>query len=446
MTRVLGTVLTVVFVLAGLQAASAQTPLALTLDDALSRGVGHDPRLAAVRAQATAAGAAVEAQSALRLPSVVASGGTERTNHIPVYGLRQPDGTFKVIFPDIPSSYRLRAEVDMPVYTSGRLPALVDAARADQEAAGATVRSTEEDVRLDIVRAYWGLVTARDNVHVLQQALARADASVADVKARVDAGVLPPNDLLSSQAQRARQSVQLIQAQNAAAIAQVELGMLIGVGPDQPIDPVTSVDTPIAGAADLAQEPAATLVARAREQRAERAGLQDQQAALTASASAALAGTRPQVSAVAAVQPARPNARFVPPVDQWKTSWDLGVNVNWSLWDGGRARADAATATAQREALGHRIDQFDAGVAVEVRQCLLDLQSGRAALAASNEAVAAATEAHRVVVQRFDAGVATSTDVLEAEVALLEAELERTRLTAALRIDEARLLHAVGEL
>lgn len=446
MTRVLRTVLTMVFVLVGLRAASAQTPLTLTLDDALSRGVGHDPRLAAVKSQATAAAASVDARAALRLPSVVASGGAQRSNHIPIYGLRQPDGTFKVLFPDIPSSYRLRAEVSVPVYTSGRLPALVDAARADQQAAGATVRSTEENVRLDIVRAYWGLVTARDNVRVLEQALARADASLSDVGARVDAGVLPPNDLLSAQAQRARQSVELIQARNTAAIAQVALGMLIGVGPDQPIQPVTSVDTPMPGAADLAAETAPTLAARAREQRAEREGLRDQQAALAASASAALAGVRPQVSAVAAVQPARPNARFVPPIDQWKTSWDLGVNVSWSLWDGGRARADAATATAQLDAVGHRIDQFDAGVAVEIRQCLLDLQSSRAALAASADAVAAATEAHRVVVQRFDAGVATSTDVLEAQVALLEAELERTRLTAALRIDEARLLRAVGEL
>ena len=64
----------------------------------------------------------------------------------------------------------------------------------------------------------------------------------------------------------------------------------------------------------------------------------------------------------------------------------------------------------------------------------------RAALAASGEAVAAATEARRVLEERFTAGVATSTDVLDADVALLEAELERTRLAAALRLSEARLV------
>jgi outer membrane protein TolC len=81
---------------------------------------------------------------------------------------------------------------------------------------------------------------------------------------------------------------------------------------------------------------------------------------------------------------------------------------------------------------------------VELRQRRGDVDAGRAALAASAEAVSAATEARRVIAERFKAGVATSTDVLDAENALLEAELERTRLAATLRVSEARLLRAVG--
>jgi outer membrane protein len=127
-------------------------------------------------------------------------------------------------------------------------------------------------------------------------------------------------------------------------------------------------------------------------------------------------------------------------------SWDLGVNVTWSLLDGGKARADRAAATAQADAIGARLADVDATIGVDVRQRLLDLESGRAALSASAEAVAAATEARRVVEERFRAGVATSTDVLDAQVALLEAELERTLLAASLRWSEARLLRAIGAL
>ncbi len=157
-----------------------------------------------------------------------------------------------------------------------------------------------------------------------------------------------------------------------------------------------------------------------------------------------MAASHPQVAALAAVEPARPNNRFVPRQNAWHTSWDLGVTVSWSLWDGGRAKADRAAAEAQARAFDHRLAEFDGRVSVDVQQRLQEVESGNAAIAAAGEAVAASAEAHRVLRERYAAGVATSTDVLEAQVALLEAELERTRLLASLRVSEARLRRAVG--
>ena len=67
-----------------------------------------------------------------------------------------------------------------------------------------------------------------------------------------------------------------------------------------------------------------------------------------------------------------------------------------------------------------------------------------AAREAAGEAVTAAAEAHRVVQERFNAGVATSTDVLVAQVALLETELARTRALANVRLAQARLERSLG--
>ena len=314
----------------------------------------------------------------------------------------------------------------VPVYTAGRVDHAVEAARADVRAADADRRVVEQDIRLEVTRAYLTVVTAREAERVLVIAVERADAYVADVRARVDAGVLPPNDLLSAQAQRAREAVRLVQARNAAATASMRLARLIGEDPARPIEPVTPVTEPLAD--DLASQSAETLIARAVERRAERTGLTERQTALRSAGDAALASLRPQVTALAAVEPARPNQRFVPRMDRWNTSWDLGVTVNWPLFDGGKAKADRAANLAQAQALAHRLEDFDAGIAVDVRQRLLDLESGRAALTATADAVTAATEARRVVEERFRAGVATGTEVLDAQLALFEAELEQTRL------------------
>ena len=436
--------LVLILVLGAGMPARGQTPVTLTIEEAVTRGLAASPRLAESRAREAAAEAAATGRLALGRPSLTAMSSVLRTNHVDEFGIPQADGRLRVIFPDIPNNYRTRAELALPLYTAGRVGSLVEAARAERRAAVAETRAATADVELEITVAYWNLVIARERATVLERALERADAGVSDVRARVETGVLPPNEVLSAQAQRARQNVQLIQSRNEAAVAEAQLGRLVGIPPGAPIVTASDVSQPTPGAAAFASQAAPSLVARALDARAERAALVAREAALHEAGAASRAATRPQVAALAAIEPARPNPRFVPRVDTWNTSWDLAVNVSWAVWDGGRARAEAAVTSAQADALRARIADFDAGVAVEVRQRLADIASASAALQASTEAVGAATEAARVLRERFDVGVATSTELLDANVALVEAELERTRLSAALRLGEARLVRTAG--
>jgi outer membrane protein TolC len=425
-------------------AAHAQTALPLTLDEAISRGVANAPRLAEVRAREAAAESIIASRNAIRLPTITANGEYFRTNHVEPFGVVQPIGGLTVVFPDIPNNFRVGADVNVPLYPMRAAEAFVESARADRRAVAAEGRAQAEDVRLEVARAYWTLVTARESVSVLEQALRRTDAQVADVKTRVDTGLLPPNDLLTAQAQRARQSVQLIQARNAAAFAEADLARLIGLDSGQSIVPATAVDQAMPGAAGLAAQPVEKLAGLARERRGERTALLERQQSLRASADSVVGASEPRIAARAGVQPARPNQIFVPRTDEWRTSWNVGVQMTWLLWDSGKAKADRAIATAQADAVGHQIEAQDDLMVLEIRQRLWDLEAARAALTASGEAVVAATEARRVVQERFSAGVATSTELLDAEVALLEAELERTRLAASLRLNEARLIRSVG--
>ena len=63
---------------------------------------------------------------------------------------------------------------------------------------------------------------------------------------------------------------------------------------------------------------------------------------------------------------------------------------------------------------------------------------------AATDGVASATEARRVVAERFRAGLVTNTEVLDAQVAMLQSQLDRTRALAALRLAEARLERTLG--
>jgi outer membrane protein TolC len=122
----------------------------------------------------------------------------------------------------------------------------------------------------------------------------------------------------------------------------------------------------------------------------------------------------------------------------------VSVNVSWSLWDGGRRRAEQAEAAAATRGLLARASELDRDLAFEVEQRGLEADSAGTAIEAADDGVRAAAEARRVVGERFAAGVATSTDVLDAQTALLQAELDRTRAIANAQLALARLDRALG--
>jgi outer membrane protein len=114
------------------------------------------------------------------------------------------------------------------------------------------------------------------------------------------------------------------------------------------------------------------------------------------------------------------------------------------LWDGGRRRADEAEAAASSRAIDARLGEIDRQIAFEVRQRWLEVDSSRAAIDAAAVGLRSATEARRVVGERYQAGVATSTDVLDAQLDVLQAELDLTRAHANAHLALARLDRAAG--
>jgi outer membrane protein TolC len=297
----------------------------------------------------------------------------------------------------------------------------------------------QADLRLEVSRAFWAVVTARAAVDVLDQGVARSQANVADVRQRFMAGLVPPNEVASAEAQESRARMLAIEARNQRDVATADLGRLVGRAPGEDVEPVAVLDAPPSDLSGLE-----ALVTVARESRDERRALQRRLESATDLRSAAAAGKRPSFSVAGGVDYARPNPRIFPRAERWDDSWDASINVRWPLWDGGRTAADVAQTTGGIEAARQRLAEFDAVLAVEVRQRAHDIESGSASVAASGDAVRAATEARRVVGERYQAGVITQIEVLDAEYALLQAELDRTRALAGVRLSEARLARAIG--
>jgi outer membrane protein TolC len=420
--------------------ARAQTAaVTLTLEEALARGLANSMRVAELQARVEGATAAEHARQAARLPVVSLLAGYTRTNHVEEFAIAQPAQPVRVLYPDIPNNYRGRIDLQWPIYTAGRTDALERAARAEREAAGEDLAAARADLRLEIARAFWALVTAREAAVVLDRSLDSTEAHVRDLRNRLEQGLIPPNEVLTGDTRLARERLLAIEAQNARSIAEADLQRLLG------LDSRVSLE-PRAALREARNGPPATEGSAPLQQdaRAERRALADRVDAAEARTAAAAAGARPQIALGAGYDYARPNPRIFPRSGAWEDAWDVSVNVSWDLWDAGRNRAERAEAAAFATALKARLADLDRQIAFEVRQRQVELDSNRAAIPVAESGVRAALEARRVLGERFAAGVATSTDVLDAQTDVIQAELTLTRALANVRLAEARLERAVG--
>ena len=413
--------------------------LRLTVEEAQMRAREVSHRLAEARARESVAQATVTVREAADRPAFAAVASYTRTNHVLPFTVPSALGVPRVLYPDVPSNYYSRLDLQWPIYNGGRTDALERAARADAAAAAADVSVAQADLRLEVSRAFWAVVTARAAVDVVDQGVSRSQAHVADVRQRFNAGLVPPNEIASAEAQESRSRMLAIEARNQRDVAMADLARLVGLGPGEPVEPVAVLDAPATSVSGFD-----ALVAAARESRDERRALERRLESATDLRTAAAAARLPTLAIAGGVDYARPNPRIFPRADVWDDSWDASINMRWSLWDGGRTAADVAQAAGGIEVARQRLAEFDSVLGVEVRQRALDLESGRAAVAAATDAVRAASEARRVVAERYQAGVIAQIEVLDAEYALLQAELDRTRALAGVRFSEARLARAIG--
>jgi outer membrane protein TolC len=417
-----------------------QAVINLTLADAIARGVEASHRVGELRAREEAARAVEDQRRVGDRPQLALLGGYTRINHVTPFGFRSgADGTSLVLYPDIPDNLQTRIDLQWPVYTAGRTSALVRAAAGEADALGQDRQALEADLRLEITRAYWAVLTARASRDVLVDALKRTDAHLGDVRNQFDVGLVPPSDVLSTEAQHARQEMLRIEADNLLDNAGVDLRRLVGLPPESPFELVDAIRRPPPPPAEVAQS-----VQTALGTRAERKSLTLRAAAAADRVVAAAAGRWPAFIVAGGYDFAHPNRKIFPVTEEWRQSWEIGINVRWPVFDGGKVQAETAEADGLRRAAEERLKEADTTIDADVRMRIADLRSAEAAIDASEVGVRAATEARRVVTDRFAAGVATNTDVLDAQTALLQAELDRTRALSNAQLSWARLERAMG--
>ncbi len=433
--------LTAVFlaVVAGAARAQDESPVRLTAEEAVERALSHSPRLRSLGANVSAADAGLSQARADGGARLELTAGYTRYSNVPDFVVGIPGQGAEPFFPNIPDNPRLRLGASYPLYTGGRVEGQVGAADGERNAAEEQLEAARRDLVLETRRAYWALVTALERTKVLAENLTAFEAHLGDARNRERFGLAARNEVLAVEVDRDRAELARLRAETQSRLAAANLGRILGIGSEEEIEPAE-----ILASSSGSHDDAETLVSLAFANRPELAAVQARLAAAEAKAQVEKSVLRPQVSASAGLYYAHPNPRYLPPVPEWNGNWELGVSMGWTLFDGGRASAGERRARAQVDAIRAELEDLGERIRLEVVSALLEVENARSEIDLSLRAQEAARESRRVASERYREGVILSSELLDAEVAALRADLDRTEALAAEHVAAAVLDHAVG--
>ena len=422
----------------------------LSLDEAVAAGLQSSPGLHASRMRVDASAAKTRELAAGRLPSLKFAGGYARLSEVP---------PFQVSLPILPNpivvsqnyfnNYTLRLGVQQPLFTGFRLEAGSESARLLEKSAGLDLEKDRADFIFSVKSAYWALARAGEFEKAVAENVSQVREHLKDVRAFFDQGLLTKNEVLRTELQLSNAELMAIDARNAVEVARTSLNSLIGWPLTSELELTTSAES--LAAALPAEEKAAevetfsqALIQTALADRPELKSADFRIRASEAGVKAAKSGWYPQVFLSGNYYCLNPNPRLMPASNKFYDTWDIGISLSFDIWNWGQTKSQASQAEAQlAQARDSRKLLSDQAV-LEVTQSRLALGQARQKTGVAGQAVAQAEENLRITVERFKQGVALNTDVLDAEVALLQAKINRTQAAIDLVLAQARLQKALG--
>lgn len=417
----------------------------LSLDEALAAGLESSPALHASRARVDASAAGARETSALRLPSLKLGGGYTRLSEVPDFQVTLPVSPDPItVSRSYFDNFNLRLGLQQPLFTGFRLEAGARSARLLEAAAGRDLEKDRAEFVFAVKSAYWGLARAREFEKAIDETLRQVSEHLKDVRAFFDQGLLTRNEVLRAELELSNARIMKIDARDAAEVALTALASLIGLPLDADVELTTSPESQAARLPAPADAEDASPVERALANRPEIRSADLRVEASEWGVKAARSGFYPQIFLAGNYYYLRPNPRFLPALDAFKGTWDLSVSVSFDLWDWGQTRSRAEQAKARLAQARDARRLLEDQAVLEVTQSRLAVDRAEEKVRVAGQSVVLAEENFRVSRERFRQGVALNADVLDAEVALLQARLGRTQALIDLAVGRARLEKALG--
>jgi outer membrane protein TolC len=303
-----------------------------------------------------------------------------------------------------------------PLYTFGKIEHYADAARANVAIKDQDVRLQQGNTIIDVSRAYYGYLAARDTRYLFEDVIRRLDKSIDLVRQWLDKGTgdVRQSDLYALQAGKSLIGNYLSQAEGVEAIALAGLRMLVGIEDGVPLEladrhieplPVPEQTLPELQQLALKQRPEMTQL---------ESGLEARRSLVEAKKAEKLPNIYAGLAGMASYSPARAhldNPFIYDPFNDYGATPLIGVQWHW---DSGTQSAQVVQAQAELDALIEKSSFARNGIPFEVAEQYHYVQSFAESVDRLRQASRAARRWMISSYADFEAGIEKAEDTLTA--------------------------------
>lgn len=400
----------------------AQEQKVLTLQQAINLSLEHSKELKISDSKIQQALASLREAKDNRLPDIDISGQYMRVNKPNVNFKLQDNGSEESgdgsggsnEIPNINQAMFGMATASLPIFAGGTISNGIASAKYLEKATELDAERNKQQVIQNTVAAYYNLYKAQAAVKLVTENLHTSKQRVTDFVNMEKNGLVARNDLLKVQLQESNVELTLLTAENNQQITNFNFNLMLG------LDEKTQL---VLDTTDLQVHPQVKTLdeweSLALDHRADFKALANRQEAAHAGVKIAKGSYYPSLAISAGYVGINvPHALTV------TNALNAGVGLSYNLASLYKAGSKIRQAKMQEEQLGWSQEQLKDGIKIDIHKAYQDYTQQLKKIQVYEKAVEQANENYRITKNKYDNSLATTTDLLDADVARLQAGID----------------------
>jgi len=421
------------FALLGLFPLQAQQTRTLTLQEAIDLSLINSKQLKIDKSKILQATAGVKEANEARLPEAGISGSYLYLPVKPTIDLKAGSnnggpGVNQVIYG--------MASVSVPLYAGGKLKYGIESAKYLEEAAKLDAENNRQALIMNVTNACINLYKAHTAIELVKENLGSSQQRVKDFSNLEKNGLLARNDLLKAELQSSSIELTLLDAETNYKLACVNMNIMMGL-PEQTI--LIPDKSGLALPASIKTLP--EYEQDAMQNRKDRAAVAVRKNAAAQGIKNAKADYYPSIAFTGGYV-----AADIPNFFSVYNAVNVGIGVKYNLSSLWKTKTKIDKAKAQVDQWQQNVELADDNIRLQINQAYEAYLVSVKKIQVYEKAVVQATENYRITKNKYDNALSSTTDLLDADVALLQTKLSVTNAKADSFLAYNRILEAAGLL